>query len=97
MPRLATGTDAASSFEAVGKPALSPMPSSRRSNRSAAKEWTSPTSIVAHAQSASPMASTRCAPKRSATQPIGICRNAYVQKNAENSTPSWLGESRSSS
>ena len=76
VPRRCTGTAVASSFETHGKPALSPMPSSTRSRISVLKECATPTSMVASAHTASPMPSTRCAPKRSAIQPTGICSSA---------------------
>ncbi len=75
-PKPLGGTTAARIFEAQGNPALSPNPSISLSSKRTVNECAKPTSMVADAHTASPTASTRCAPKRSASRPMGICMTA---------------------
>ena len=76
MPSPFTGTTAASSFDTVGNPTLSPSPSIMRSAINIEKPEVTPVSAVAVAHTTRPAVSTRWAPYRSASAPTGIWMSA---------------------
>src|SRR5437773_1658573 len=90
-PRRLIGIQCRNARVAAAKAPPSPTPTRNRHTINADTPVATPVITVATLQSALNSARLARGPNLSASQPPGICMNAYEYANAEKMTPSWVG------